>query len=119
MRSARVGILALAAAVSAVACAPAAVTSRVPAGGVHGVVVQDVVAGVPAEVLHPKASRPFSGRIIMRPFSSRSNVRPPLIVLDGRVLKCAPESLDQNRIAKVHVLKNPVATKRYGMRAAG
>ena len=39
-------------------------------------------------------------------------------MLDGRVLKREPESLDPDRIVKVHVLKNPAATKRYGMRAA-
>lgn len=118
MRSTRVGALALAAGVSMAACAPAAVTSPLPAERVPGLVVRDGVAGVPAEVLHPKPSVRSDARIIMRPLDSRPNARPPLVFVDGRVLK-HPESLDPSRIGKLHLLKNPVATKRYGMRAAG
>jgi hypothetical protein len=117
MRSARVRVPALAVCLCAAACAPGVASSPSPAGEVHGLVVQDVVAGVPPEALPPPAP-PFSGRIRFSPVSSTSPRRRALVVLDGRVLKRVPESLDQDRIVKVHVLRNPAATKRYGMRAA-
>jgi TonB-dependent SusC/RagA subfamily outer membrane receptor len=116
MRFARTGALALA--LAAAACTPGVGPAPLLAPGiVRGIVLEDV-AGVPVGTFHPR--RETSKRIIIRPFSVLPPSSPrPLFVVDGRILKHAPASLDPRDIAKVHVLKNPAATKRYGMRAVG
>ncbi|MFL5381330.1 MAG: hypothetical protein ACJ8GN_02265 [Longimicrobiaceae bacterium] len=113
MRFVRTGALALA--LAAAACAPGVRPSPLLAPGiVRGLVLQDA-AGVPVGALQPR--RPFSGGVVFRRDPLPPNAPRPLFVVDGRILKHAPASLDPGDIAKIHVLKNPAATKRYGMRA--
>jgi len=115
MRSPRPLALAFAAGLCA-GCAPGAAISPSPVReAVRTPPVDQVVAGV---VVRP--SRPaFPKRIVFRMNTPRSSTPRPLMVVDGRLLKRAPESLDPREIEKIHILRNPAATKRYGMRAAG
>jgi hypothetical protein len=108
----------LAACLSA-ACAQGVAPSPSPGRDApRGLSMSDVVAGVPAAAMQPPAP-PKSRRIVLRPTPSLPRGPRPLVVVDGRVLKRVPASLEPNAIVKLHILKNPAATKRYGMRAAG
>ena len=99
-------------------CAPAAVSSRMPAGGMRGLVVRDVVAGVPA------GGAPSEGESLVRQPDRHAAdlVATGCAAAAHRARRPSPEARARfpgsESIVKLHYLQNPAATKRYGVRAA-